>query len=280
MKTNFKPIFKTKLKQHEFRRSFFALSLIFVLMFSVLSATSVFMANAAGPVYVATETELRAAVNNAVEPTLIVFTADIQLTSTTLTIASGKDITLTSSGTGFFKLIGAPGTNTTTINTGGTLELAGIIVTHNSGDIGRGVYVNFSATLILSSGEISGNNVDTSIHSDATNGGGVYNWGTFIMNGGTVSKNSAYNGGGVYNIGTFIMNDGLFSENSASGAGGGVDNSGTFEMNSGTFYRNMAVDGGGVINSVFSTFTLNNGNFLENQVTHGAGGGIYNRLLA
>ncbi|MCL2686621.1 MAG: InlB B-repeat-containing protein, partial [Candidatus Bathyarchaeota archaeon] len=236
-------------------------------------------ANAADPVFVGTETDLRAAITNAAGPTIIALNNDIQLTNTPLSITSGKDITLISNdGTGvFFKLIGVSGINTITINSGGALELDGIVVTHNSGELGRGVYVDFGATLTLSSGEITENDIYTGgTISDAQYGGGVYNWGTFTMNGGTISQNSAYNGAGVYSIISFTMNDGIFSENTAAGAGGGVANLGTLVINNGTFYRNQAVNGAGVYSGVYSTFTLTNGAFLENQAVNGAGGGVYN----
>jgi len=66
-------------------------------------------------------------------------------------------------------------------------------------------------------GEISGNL--------ATDGGGVdVSWGTFIMNGGTISHNiSTKMGGGVfvYDDGTFTMNGGTIARNRAEGTGGG-----------------------------------------------------------
>ncbi|MDR0492401.1 MAG: hypothetical protein LBH74_02000, partial [Nitrososphaerota archaeon] len=226
----------------------------------------------------ADETALRDAVTGAMGHTIIALTHDIQLTSTPLNIATGKDITLISNGTGeFFKLIGASGTNTITISTSGILDLDGVIVTHNSGALGRGVYVDSGATLTLSSGEITENNVYTGgTINDAQYGGGVYNWGTFTINGGTISNNSAYNGAGVYSIVTCTMNEGTFSENTAAGAGGGVANLGTLKINNGLFYKNQAVNGGGVFSGVYSNFTLNNGDFLENQAINGAGGGVYN----
>ena len=79
-------------------------------------------------------------------------------------------------------------------------------------------------TGVVTGGVITGGN--------ATNGGGVSVYGTFTMNGGTISGNEAnssagYNsgyGGGVYMSGnsTFKMNGGTISGNSANRAGGGV----------------------------------------------------------
>ena len=61
----------------------------------------------------------------------------------------------------------------------------------------------------------------------STNRGGVKNSGTFTMNGGTISGNTAKDGGSVYNFrGTFTMEDGTIEGNNAVyagvGQGGGV----------------------------------------------------------
>jgi hypothetical protein len=121
MKNSFRSGLNFKLRQPQ--RNLFVFSLLFMLIFSVLSVYML-TANAADPVYVGTETELRNAITNATGPTVIALNNDIQLTNTPLSITSGKDITLISSGTSvFFKLIGVSGTNTITINSGGVLEL-------------------------------------------------------------------------------------------------------------------------------------------------------------
>ncbi|MCL2477404.1 InlB B-repeat-containing protein, partial [Candidatus Bathycorpusculum sp.] len=227
------------------------------------------------------EQELRNAINVALgeAPTqyVIALTKDITLTGSSLTIPAKANVVLINDGNTPRKLIGPNGTSTIHVAGGATLVLDGITVTHNKDDRGRGVYVNASATLILNSGEITENNIYSGgIISDAQCGGGVYNWGTFTMNGGTISKNSAYNGGGVYSIITFEMNAGEVSENTAAGAGGGADNLGTFTMNGGTFYKNKGTVCGGVFNGVYAKFTLTDGKFLENMATNGCGGGVYN----
>jgi hypothetical protein len=84
------------------------------------------------------------------------------------------------------------------------------------------VWVNSGGRLVMNAGsKVTGNS-----SSSYSYGGGVYvNSGTFTMNGGTISGNSAANyGGGVYvdNGGTFTMSGGTISGNSASWAGGGV----------------------------------------------------------
>ncbi|MDR0493904.1 MAG: hypothetical protein LBH74_09775 [Nitrososphaerota archaeon] len=93
MKFNFISNFKLN-------RSYRNLAVFYLLAMLVFSALYVCMlpADAAGPVFVGNETELRDAITNAVEPTIIALTADISLSGTTLNISADKDITLTSLG--------------------------------------------------------------------------------------------------------------------------------------------------------------------------------------
>jgi hypothetical protein len=80
------------------------------------------------------------------------------------------------------------------------------------------IRVDYHAHLIMNHRtKITGN-------STSVDGGGVSVTGTFTMNGGEISGNTAYGGGGVYvgSIGTFTMNDGEISGNTASYGGGGV----------------------------------------------------------
>ena len=110
-------------------------------------------------------------------------------------------------------------------------------------------------------------------------GSGVYNIGTFTMNGGTISGNNAEYGGGVNNNnGTFIMNGGTISGNKANYNGCGVDNSGTFTMKDGTISENKAIrdgniesHGGGVYNHNNGTFTMEGGTISGNKADYGGG---------
>jgi hypothetical protein len=93
-------------------------------------------------------------------------------------------------------------------------------------------------------------------------GGGVWNNGTFIMEGGTISgNNSEMGGGGVFTGGggTFTMNGGTISNNTSTNIGGGVYMSGgTFTMQGGTISGNTAMSGGGVYVGG-GTFTMQEG---------------------
>lgn len=138
----------------------------------------------------------------------------------------------------------------------------------------------------------SGSSITGNTSNRATHGGGVYNEGTFTMNGGTISGNLARitgsgrdqiggDGGGVYNKGTFTMNDGTISTNKAMDGGSGVYNdSGTFTMNGGTISGNgvqegsyRVFSGAGVMNR--ATFNMYDGTISGNESTY-MGGGVYN----
>ena len=86
------------------------------------------------------------------------------------------------------------------------VTLDGGKITANKGKFGGGVYLNYYGKLTMKSGSIEAN--------EATNGGGVYvinknvegssSKSTFIMQGGTISGNTATDkGNGVYYLGTF-----------------------------------------------------------------------------
>ena len=150
------------------------------------------------------------------------------------------------------------------------------------------VTVNHGTFEMRTGAKISNNSISSS-NSNLNDGGsgggvGVDYYGTFIMNGGEISNNSAINhGGGVYvfNAGTFIMNDGKISGNSGDD-GGGVYIYGTFTMNGGVISDNTASSnvgsyGGGVYVRSTGTFTMNGGGISGNTVTSnpGPGGGVY-----
>ena len=139
--------------------------------------------------------------------------------------------------------------------------------------------------LIMDAGTICGNSIYCVQESIQNSGrddvlppqpaGGVYNNGTFVMNGGKILKNKGRRGGGVINSykGTFIMNGGEIAGNNADFNGGGVDNWGSFTMNGGEIYNNSGTHGGGVCNNKDSydtqvytgTFTMNGGKIYGNS---------------
>ena len=104
----------------------------------------------------------------------------------------------------------------------------------------------------MNDGSITGNT--------ASYAAGVYNDSDFVMNGGSIAKNTAdYFGGGVANTDTFTMKGGSITENTAGYVGGGVYNYGTFAMTGGSITKNKVTESGDE----------------EEGITSG-GGGIYN----
>lgn len=129
----------------------------------------------------------------------------------------------------------------------GTFEMSGTAaISGNRAFRGGGVRVSGDGTFTMSGGTIAGNS--------ASHGGGVYVEGnsTFTMSDSTISDNKATGsgngfGGGVYfSGGTFTMQGGTISGNSAISYGGGVYFSGTeFTMQGGTIRGNTATSSGG-----------------------------------
>ena len=127
----------------------------------------------------------------------------------------------------------------------------------------RHFYVSDGATLIMELSVVEGNPIfGGSGHTHpvlqglggGVYGGGVYvvDDGTFIMNAGEITGNTANNGGGVLVTGAnamFVMTGGTISDNTASNRGGGViiEDNASFDM-SGTaiIHSNTAEVGGGV----------------------------------
>ena len=304
MNTNIKTTFKLHHRLCSRKLLAFCLLLFVVTMaFSCITpvafnnSTSPFVAGASNKI-VSNELELKTAIDNAVKPIVIALDKDIKLAAT-LVISASKDITLTSTdGKDFFKLIGVDGDafsvenngklyvdvgNTIVVESGGVLKLDGIIVTHESGQTGRGVKVNGGGTLIMYNGEISGNSANLFLPAVGTycsTGGGVCNDGVFELHSGKISDNCARDGfgGGVTNYGNFVMSGGEITNNRASLQGGGVHNigNGNFVMSGGEISNNtvsaaQSSYGGGVFNS--GVFTMPGGKISNNKATNG--GGVY-----
>jgi hypothetical protein len=103
-------------------------------------------------------------------------------------------------------------------------------------------------------------------------GGGVsVAMGTFTMNGGVISGNTASQAGGVsVSGGTFTMNGGEISDNTTTEfSGGGVCLDGTFTMNGGVISGNSNV---GVLVREDAVFTMNGGVITGNTANYSGGG--------
>jgi len=135
------------------------------------------------------------------------------------------------------------------------------------------VYVGGGTFNMESSSAITGNK--------ASQGGGVFvtNYGTFNMNGGSISSNTADYGGGVYNsVGTFNMKGGEVSSNTATTNGGGVLNNNIFNMSGNAkVSSNTATTSGGGVYIYSGTFNMEGGEISNNQAnsTADGGGGVF-----
>ena len=149
---------------------------------------------------------------------------------------------------------------------------------NNSKSKSGGIYVE-SGSFTMNNGSITGNSAG-----ELSFGGGVcVSSGStinFIMNGGTISDNFASYGAGVYvaSMGSFTLSGGTIYGNRGGVAGGGVYVDGTFTMNNGTISGNHSpipeypiTKGGGVY--VEGTFNMNNGTISDNIGIYG--GGVY-----
>lgn len=176
------------------------------------------------------------------------------------------------------------------------------IVTRDSGQNGRGVYVAGGGVFYMYGGTISGNSAKVG---DPVYGGGVYvegstknsgTVGTFHMYGGAISDNTAYNskgnsgGAGVY-VGegaAFYLHDGSISGNrvlksagSSSGGGVYVGSKGTFVFEKGSVSYNYADNGGGIFVDTDGVFTMASGiiggSAEDAANTAKFGGGVYTK---
>jgi hypothetical protein len=152
-----------------------------------------------------------------------------------------------------------------------TLGEGTLIRDNHSQSAGGGVAVAESGTFIMEGGEISGNT--------AQGGGGVVvaENGTFTMQSGEITGNeSAMSGGGVVvaENGTFTMENGIISGNTTQSNGGGVAvwESESFTMRGGVISGNTAQGGGGGVVAVNGSFTMENGEISGNKSAMTGGG--------
>lgn len=158
---------------------------------------------------------------------------------------------------------------------GGTITGNSVTNTSSANCFGGGIYADkYSKLNISGDSEITNNT--------APCGGGICSTGTFTMENGTVSGNTATtSGGGIYNYGTFTMSGGSINSNHAGKNGGGVVNhihsgsNGVFNMENGTISGNTADSYGGGVYNLYGNFTMSDGSISNNIATE-LGGGICN----
>jgi len=162
----------------------------------------------------------------------------------------------------------------------GTFNMSGSakLQDNTAGSYGGGVRSDRTFTMSNGNPMIRGNTA-------GLYGGGVYNatYETFTMEAGIIGgpnpadANTATNGGGVYNGGTFDMSgDAVIEGNSASRGGGAYNNTGgTLDMGGDAAIQgNLASgEGGGVF--TLNTFTMGGNAVLQNNTANDFGGGVY-----
>lgn len=192
-----------------------------------------------------------------------------------------------------------PGGAIRTVGPNTTITINGGIIRDNTATRnGGGIAITSGNTLIMNSGLITGNKTSAS-------GGGILSDGTFIMNGGEISHNSANSqfGGGIALtpkghfelIGGSITNNsaksggGIYVEGSASGKsykidklinennvateyGGGIFTANALDISNSTFDTNSAgMYGGGI--AAYAPVTVEGSSFDNNSAN--SGGGIF-----
>ena len=203
---------------------------------------------------------------------------------------SGGEITIKNSTINNNSVAGAVDPSGGGIANYGTMTIENSTIKSNTAQTGGGIYNGVGGTLTFESGSVSANTA-----SGSNGGGGVYNKGTFIMKGGSISGNEATSelglGGGVSNFGTFTMEAGTIGGSSESGGnkaisgsnsmGGGIYNEGassSFNMQGGSIAYNSASKGGGIgIGSSSKVFISGDASIVSNKanVFSERGGGIY-----
>ena len=180
-----------------------------------------------------------------------------------------------------------------TVGSGVTLTLgSNVTLQGRSDNTAALVRVNSGGTLAMENGSKITGNTSSSDSESFTYGGGVcvFSSGTFTMNDGEITGNTAIAGGGVcvFSSGRFTMSGGEISGNTATangavdgfyvpGGGGGVyvSGAGTFRMSGGEISGNTASadEGGGVSVDAGGRFTMSSGEISGNTADNG--GGVY-----
>ena len=153
-------------------------------------------------------------------------------------------------------------------------SVGGGSITGGSCNRGGAIYVFSSGTFNLEGGSITGNTA-------STEGGGIHSVGTVNIRGGAVSDNSVTgaasgnNGGGIWSSGTLTITGGTITKNSAGYDGGGIYTTGATDISGGTISNNTARLSGGAVRIQGGTTEVSGGTFSDNTATSYHGGAIY-----
>ena len=196
------------------------------------------------------DSELREAIQN--DGANITVTADIDLSNSTLSIESGKTVTIDLNGHKLDRKLtkrGEGGGQVITVRSGATLNLTGGTLKGGWGGAG-GALVNEGGTVTMTSVTCSNNVADD-------RGGGICNreGGTLTMTDCSITNNlsndksGAKGGGGLFNEegATAVLAGVTIMGNTAKLCGGGICNFGTLTIDGCTIQNNKAnTEGGGI----------------------------------
>lgn len=170
-----------------------------------------------------------------------------------------------------------PATDDTVLVFGGVIT-GGKGKVSGSSTLGGAIFIAEGGTMTMESGKISGN--DISSKSDP-HGGAIRNEGEFIMNDGEISYNKAVCGGGIcVNDGNTEINGGAIMWNTATGDGGGVFYENTkpnveFTFTDGAICYNTAADVGGGVHLYSGEMTMSGVAHIYQNTSEKEGGGIH-----
>lgn len=158
-----------------------------------------------------------------------------------------------------------------------TATLINCTLSNNVAGQGGAIDNDYGCFLAMTNCIISGNSL--SGNSSDLGGGGIYNYGTMILDLCTLSNNDAgsFYGGGIYNAGPVTVENCTLSANT-SVRGGGMENQSAAALNNCTVWGNSATAfvGGGIHNANGVTITLNNCTVSGNSAGTNLGGGLEN----
>ncbi len=191
-----------------------------------------------------------------------------------ITVAAGATVTITGLTT-----MGGRG-----IDNAGTLTLQSTITTGRTPGfaISSGGGINNAGMLTLLNATVSFSNLVRGSETGLNNAGGIYNFGTLVLENSVVSSNVATGmGGGIDNEGVLTVVDSVISGNSAgttigNGVGGGIYNHGSATVVGSSVDGNRALgafgvgNGGGIYND--GTFILEDTAVNDNEARGGSGG--------
>jgi len=214
-------------------------------------------------ILVSNENELRQAVVQAKNSHAIVgLIKDIELVSN-FSIPSEANITLTSAVKTMCNLISIRNMDVITVQENANLTIKNVEITRAPDTNGNGIVTSRNSSLVMNSGLISGINYLSGGTAAQEGQADVYNYGIFIMNGGTlngcvISPGSFTLNGGTNN-GAYTYGNASFTMNGGRINGDASDTSALLDTGKGTFTMNGGTINGDVGNGVHRTFVMNNG---------------------